>query len=257
MSDVPEVRIGDGIDMPLVGFGSWQLGGQQAYDAVRWALEAGYRHIDTATMYGNEAEVGRALHDSGLDRTDVFVTTKLPPGQVGHERDTLAESLKGLGTDYVDLWLIHWPPRRSGYSVRVWREFVALRSEGLCRAIGVSNYDLAEIDELTAATGETPVVNQVPWSPAGHDQRLLTAMRERGVVVEGYSPLRGTKLRDKTLRAIAERHGVTPAQVVLRWHVQLGIVVIPKSAHRERIVSNFDLFGFSLSDEEMDRLSRL
>jgi 2,5-diketo-D-gluconate reductase A len=139
----------------------------------------------------------------------------------------------------------------------VWREFVALRSEGLCRAIGVSNYDLAEIDELTAATGETPVVNQVPWSPAGHDQRLLTAMRERGVVVEGYSPLRGTKLRDKTLRAIAERHGVTPAQVVLRWHVQLGIVVIPKSAHRERIVSNFDLFGFSLSDEEMDRLSRL
>jgi diketogulonate reductase-like aldo/keto reductase len=127
----------------------------------------------------------------------------------------------------------------------------------MCRTVGVSNYSPAQIDELTAATGETPAVNQVPWSLSQHDPDLLAALRERGVAVEGYSPLKGTKLRDRTLREIADRHGVTPAQVVLRWHVQLGIIVIPKSAKRERIQSNFDLFSFSLTDEEMDRLSKL
>jgi diketogulonate reductase-like aldo/keto reductase len=243
--------------MPIVGFGTWQMSGRQAYEAVRYALEVGYRHIDTATMYGNEAEVGRALRDSGVGRDEVFITTKLPPGRAGQERATLSESLRGLGTEYVDLWLVHWPPRRSGQSVRVWQEFLVLHSEGLCRTVGVSNYSPAEIDELTKATGQTPVVDQVPWSPSGHDPDLLAALRERGVAVEGYSPLKGTKLRDRTLREIADRHGVTPAQVVLRWHIQLGIVVIPKSARQERIKANFDLFGFSLTDDEMDRLSKL
>jgi len=241
--------------MPMVGFGTWQLGGQQAYDSVRWALEVGYRHLDTATMYGNEAEVGRALRDSGVGRSDVFITTKLPPGRFGKERATLTESLRGLGVDQVDLWLIHWPPRRSADSVRAWQEMRALRSEGLCRTIGVSNYSPADIDELTKATGETPAVNQVPWSPAEHDPVLLAALRERGVVVEGYSPLKNTNLRDRTLTEIAEAHGVTPAQVVLRWHIELGIVVTPRSKRRERVESNFDLFGFSLTEEEIARLS--
>jgi 2,5-diketo-D-gluconate reductase A len=257
MSKVPVVRIADGADMPIVGFGTWQLSGRQAYEAVRAALEVGYRHIDTATMYGNEAEVGRALRDSGVDREEVFITTKLPPGRAGKERETLGDSLRHLGTDQVDLWLVHWPPRRSGQSVQVWREFLTLRSEGLCRTVGVSNYSPEQIDELAAATGETPAVNQVPWSPSRHDPDLLAALRERGVAVEGHSPLKGTRLRDRTLREIADRHGVTPAQVVLRWHVQLGIIVIPKSAQRERIQTNFDLFSFSLTDEEMDRLTRL
>jgi diketogulonate reductase-like aldo/keto reductase len=257
MSEVPEVQIGDGIGMPIVGFGTWRLRGQQAYDAIRYALQTGYRHIDTATMYGNEAEVGRALRDSGLDRSEVFVTTKLPPERAGHERETLASSLRALGTDYVDLWLIHWPPRREGQSARVWREFVALRSEGLCRSIGVSNYSPSQIDELTSAVGVTPAVNQVPWSPSGHDPAVLAANRERGVAVEGYSPLKGTRLRDRTLREIADRHGVTPAQVVLRWHVQMDITVIPKSERQDRIASNFDLFGFSLTDEEMNQLTKL
>ncbi len=242
--------------MPIVGFGTWQVRGQQAYEAVGYALRAGYRHIDTATMYGNEAEVGRALRDSGLDRSEVFITTKLPPGRIGHERETLAESLRGLGTDYVDLWLIHWPPRRAGQSVRTWREFIALRSEGLCRSIGVSNYSPSQIDELISATGETPAVNQVPWSPSGHDAALLAANRERGVAVEGYSPLKGTRLGDRTLREIADRHHVTPAQVVLRWHVQMDIIVIPKSVRQDRIASNLDLFGFSLTEEEMTQLTR-
>lgn len=257
MSEVPEVQIGDAIGMPIVGFGTWRLRGQQAYEAIRYALQVGYRHIDTATMYGNEAEVGRALRDSGLDRSEVFVTTKLPPERAGHERETLASSLRALDMDYVDLWLIHWPPRRSGQSVRAWREFVALRSEGLCRSIGVSNYSPSQIDELTSDVGVTPAVNQVPWSPSGHDPAVLAANRERGVAVEGYSPLKGTRLRDRTLREIADRHGVTPAQAVLRWHVQMDIIVIPKSERHDRIASNFDLFGFSLTDEEMNQLTKL
>lgn len=249
------VQIGDGVELPMVGFGTWQLGGRQAYDGVRCALAAGYRHIDTATMYGNEAEVGRALRDSGLDRREVFITTKLPPGRFGKERATLDESLASLGTGYVDLWLIHWPNRRPGSSLQAWQEMRELRSAGLCRTIGVSNFRPDQIDELTKAAGETPAVNQVPWSPSEHDPRLLAAFRDRGVVVEGYSPLKHTNLKDRTLTEIAEAHGVTPAQVVLRWHIELGIVVIPRSKRPERIESNFDLLGFSLTEEEVERIS--
>jgi diketogulonate reductase-like aldo/keto reductase len=257
MSEIPTVRIGDGIDMPIVGFGTWQLHGQQAYDAVRYAFDAGYRLIDTATMYKNEEQVGRALRDSGLDRGEVFLTTKLPPGNAGQVRRTLDESLGALGTNYVDLWLVHWPPRRAGASQRVWQEFLELRSAGLCRAVGVSNYSLAEIDELTRATGQTPAVNQVPWSPTEHDAGFFAGLRERGVAVEAYSSLKRTRLKNPVLAGIAGAHGVTPAQVVLRWHVQLGIIVIPKSARRDRIEANLDLFSFTLTSDEMDQLTKL
>jgi 2,5-diketo-D-gluconate reductase A len=256
MSEIPAVRIGDGIEMPIAGFGTWQLHGQQAYDAVRYAFDAGYRLIDTATMYKNEAEVGRALRDSGLDRGEVFLTTKLPPGNAGQVRRTLDESLHALGTNYVDLWLVHWPPRRAGVSERVWREFLELRSAGLCRAVGVSNYSLTEIDGLIAATGQTPAVNQVPWSPSDHDTEFLAGLQRRGIAVEAYSSLKRTRLKSSVLTEIASAHGVTPAQVVLRWHVQLGIIVIPKSAKRERIEENVDLFSFTLTSEEMDRLTK-
>ena len=257
MTDVGQdtrVDLGRGVTMPMVGFGTWRLRGQRAYAAVRYALETGYRHLDTATMYQNEAEVGRAVRDSGLDRRDVFITTKLPPGNAGRERPTIDASLRALGTGYVDLWLVHWPPRRSA---SVWEQFLMLRDEGLARAVGVSNYDVAGIDELIRASGERPAVNQIPWSLPGHDPKLLAAMRERGVVVEGYSSLKGTNLRDQTLVRIAERHRVSPAQIVLRWHLQHGIPVIPKSAQPERIASNFALFGFSLSADEMRQLDGL
>lgn len=257
VNEVPAVRIGAGADMPMVGFGTWQLQEQQAYDAVRWALAAGYRHLDTATSYKNEAEVGRAVQDSGLDRGDIFITTKLPTSNASKVRQTIEESLRDLGTDYVDLWLVHHPPGRPGGLVRVWQEFIEVRAAGLCHAIGVSNYSLAQLDVLTAETRETPAVNQVLWSPSRHEPELLSAFRERGVVVEGFSPLRRTRLKDPVLADIAGAHGVTAAQVVLRWHVQLGIVVIPRSSKRERIESNFDLFGFTLTDEEMHRLGRL
>ncbi len=256
MTQISAVDLGSGVTMPMVGFGTWQLGGRSAYEAVRYALEVGYRHLDTATMYRNEHEVGQALSDSGLDRGEVFVTTKLQPGNADRARATLAESLRALGTDHVDLWLIHWPPRRSA-SVPLWREFLALRDEGQCLSVGVSNYGIAQIDELIAATGERPAVNQIPWSPSQYAPGLLAAHADRGIAVEGYSPLKATRLRNRVLAEIAARHQVTPAQVVLRWHLEHGITVIPKSAHPDRIKSNFDLFSFSLTPEEVARVDRL
>jgi len=244
------------IGMPMVGFGTWQLGGAEAEASARSALEVGYRHIDTAMVYGNEGQVGRALRDSGLDRGEVFLTTKLPPGSAGREREAIAASLRALGTDYVDLWLIHWPPS-GGAMPGTWRELLAIRDQGLTRAVGVSNYSLAQLDELIADSGEAPSVNQIPWSPRLHDPELLDEHRRRGVVVEGYSPLKNTRLRDRVLTGIAQAHGVTPAQVVLRWHLEHGIPVLPRSSRPERIQENFDLFDFSLSEEEVARIDAL
>jgi len=256
MTDIPAVDLGRGVAMPMVGFGTWQLHGELAYEATRHALQAGYRHIDTATMYRNEEQVGRALADSRLDRADVFITTKLPPGSAGRARITIAESLKALGTDYVDLWLVHWPPRGRNL-VPLWRDFLAVRDEGLARAVGVSNYSIAQIDELTKATGERPAVNQIPWSPSRSDAELHAAHAERHVALEGYSPLKGTRLRDRALGEIAAKYHVSPAQVVLRWHIDTGVIVIPKSARPDRIEQNIDIFGFSLTPEEVAILNNL
>jgi 2,5-diketo-D-gluconate reductase A len=262
MTEIPAVDLGQGVAIPMLGFGTWQLQGRLAYEATRHALQVGYRHIDTATIYRNEEQVGRAIADSGLDRADVFVTTKLPPGSASHARATLAEGLKALRTDYVDLWLVHWPPRGRNL-VPLWRDFLAVRDEGLARAVGVSNYSVRQIDDLIEAYeggsegGRGPAVNQIAWSPAQYDAALLAAHAERGVAVEGYSPLKGTRLRDRTLAEIAAKYGVTSAQVVLRWHLDIGVIVIPKSARPERIEQNLDLFGFSLTPEEVARLNRL
>ena len=252
---IGSVTLAQGVEMPLLGFGTWQIRGAAAYEAVRDALEAGYRHIDTATMYGNEAEVGRALADSGVPRDEVFLTTKLPPERAGRERATLSASLRALGVDAVDLWLIHWPPRRK--SVPVWREMLAARSEGRARAVGVSNYGVGEIDELIAATDEKPAVNQIRFGPSLYDPKLISEHRERGVVVEGYSPFKTTNLHDPVLTRIAATHGVDPARVVLRWHVQHEIVVIPKSKTPERIAANAAIDGFELTDDEMATIDGL
>jgi diketogulonate reductase-like aldo/keto reductase len=254
MTDIPTVDLGDGVALPMLGFGTWQLSGRRADESVRYALEVGYRHIDTATMYRNEREVAQAIRDSGLDRSEVFVTTKLLPGDAARPRAAVDASLRALDTDYVDLWLVHWPPRRN-VLVPVWRELLALRDEGRCRSVGVSNYDLAEIDELIRTTRQRPAVNQIPWSPAQHDPALLAAHVDRGVAVEGYSPLKDTRLRDPALEETAARYHVTPAQVVLRWHLEHGITVIPRSSRPEHIKSNFDLFSFSLTPDETARLA--
>jgi diketogulonate reductase-like aldo/keto reductase len=254
--DGRNVSLTGGVVMPLVGFGTWQLTGRRGYQALRQAIAAGYRHLDTATMYGNEDEVGRAIRDSGVPRGHVFVTTKLPPNRAGHARETLAASLRALGTEYVDLWLIHWPPTGRA-SRQAWSDLLAARDAGHARAVGVSNYDLDQIDDLITETGQAPQVNQIPWSPTLYDADLLAQSRARGVVVEGYSPFRRTDLRDSVLAEVAKAHGVTPAQVVLRWHVEHRVVVIPKSATPQRIASNLDVFGFALSDAEMARIDGL
>jgi 2,5-diketo-D-gluconate reductase A len=252
----PTVALGQAGAMPLVGLGTWQMTGARCQAAVRFALEVGYRHIDTATMYRNEGEVGRAVRDSGVPREQLFVTTKLPPGAAGRERRILEGSLGALGMDHLDLWLVHWPPRGRAL-VSTWKELLAARDRGLARAVGVSNYSLAQLDELLAATGATPQVNQIPWAPTRYDPALLAEHRRRGVVVEGYSPFKNTDLRHPVLVEIAARHRVTPAQVVVRWHIDHQVVVIPKSATPERIATNFDVFGFSLTDEELGRIDGL
>src|SRR5437773_10726610 len=242
--------------MPMIGFGTWQLRGKAGREALRSALDARYRHIDTATMYGNEGDVGHVLASSGLARDQVFITTKLPSGKAGRERATLAASLRALGTDYVDLWLVHWPPPERTL-IKVWCEFLALRDEGRARAIGVSSYSLAQIDRLIEATGQAPAVNQISWSPGRYDAALLAGHRERGVAVEGYSPLKRTNLASPELTEIAAAHGATASQVVLRWHLEHGMTVLVKSAQPERIAANIDVVRFSLSPGEGARIDRL
>ena len=242
--------------IPLLGFGTWQLKGDDALTATQVALEAGYRHLDTATIYGNQTEVGEALRRSGVPRDEVFLTTKCPPARAGHELDALHESLEQLGVDRVDLWLVHWPapgPATHG----MWRAFVQARTEGLATDIGVSNFDVDLLDEVAADTGVVPAVNQVEWSPYLFDADVLAAHQERGVVLEGYSALRGGTLADPVVGAIAERLGRTPAQVIVRWHLQHQTVVIPKSRESERVRSNADVAGFELSAEDMAELDTL
>jgi 2,5-diketo-D-gluconate reductase A len=250
------VTLDGGGSMPLLGFGTWQITGREAVTATTAALEAGYRHLDTATVYGNEAEVGRALHDSGVARDDVFVTTKCPPNQAGRELQTLRQSLDALGTDHVDLWLIHWPGN-DATNLSIWRAFVEARKSGLARDIGVSNFDVETIDELTSSTGVAPAVNQIEWSPLLFDAAVLDEHRRRKVALEGYSALRGGTLDNPTITEIAERAGRTPAQVIIRWHLQHGVVVIPKSRNPERIRSNADVAGFELSADQMAALDGL
>jgi 2,5-diketo-D-gluconate reductase A len=250
------VELRGGGEMPLLGFGTFQVDGRDARQVVRSALVVGYRHIDTATGYSNEAEVGAALRDSGIERREVFITTKCPPQNAGHERETIEASLRDLGTEYVDLWLVHWPPNGEARP-ETWKAFIEVADEGKAAAIGVSNYSTDQIDELIEATGVTPAVNQIPWSPSLYDARLVAELAERGVVLQGYSALKRSRLSSPVLVEVAEAHGVTAAQVVLRWHLDHGFVVIPKSVHRERIEENFDLYGFELNGEEMAKIDDL
>ena len=241
--------------MPLLGFGTWQITGPTAQEATEAALAAGYRHLDTATVYGNEREVGAALRASGVAPDEVFVTTKCPPDKADSARAVLEESLSLLGLEQVDLWLIHWP----GGGLPMWESFLAAREDGLVRDVGVSNYTLDMLDELERATGVLPAVNQIKWSPLLHDAAVEQGHRDRGVVLEGYSALRGGALDHPVITGLAERLGRTPAQVIVRWHLEHGTVAIPKSTHPERIRSNADVDDFTLTPDDvaaMDALGR-
>ena len=245
----------DGSGIPLLGFGVWQVPeGRECYDAVSWALEAGYRHIDTAQAYGNEESVGRAVRDSGLAREDVFITTKFYPG--GEDAEAEAQrSLERLGVDFVDLYIIHWPGSGPTWA---WDGMQRAQARGYARSIGVSNFSVAELDELLAVADTPPAVNQVQFSPFAFRRRLLEACEQRQLALEAYSPLgTGRHLDDQTVGEIAARLGRTPAQVLVRWCLQRDLVVLPKSTHRERIEANVQVFDFTLSDEDMTALDAL
>ncbi len=255
MTQIPTANLPAGGSMPLLGFGTWQITGRECYDAVRTALDVGYRHIDTATVYKNEEQVGRALADSGVPRDEVFVTTKVPPN-AGDPRSVLDASLQKLGTDHVDLWLIHWT---EGDSIHedLWQVLLEAKKAGKVRDVGVSNYSLDQIDRLTKASGEQPAVNQIEWAPTLYDAELAQWHEREGIVLEGYSALKNTDLDDPVLREIAEAHGVSAAQVLLRWHLDHGFVAIPKSVTPERIEANFAVTGFSLTPDEVARIDGL
>ncbi len=256
-SDDPRaVTIGPGLAMPLIGFGTWDISAELAYDAVRLALDAGYRHIDTAYGYANEAPIGRALADSGVAREDVFITTKIPSRRIGHEDETVAASLRGLRTDYVDLWLIHDPPAGAA-SLRLWEYFIGLQARAAALSIGVSNYSTAQIDALVEATGVAPSVNQIRWTPALYDPVRVAELEARRIQLEGFSAIRRTNLDHPTLVAIAARHGVTTAQVVLRWHVEHRFVTLPRSTDPGRIRENIDVWDLALSPAEVTAIDGL
>ncbi|MFF5550244.1 aldo/keto reductase [Streptomyces olivaceoviridis] len=260
MTSIPNVTLNNGIEMPQLGFGVFQVPDDETTAAVATALEAGYRSIDTAAIYGNERGVGRAIAESGIARDELFVTTKLWNEDQGHDATLAAfdASLDKLGLDYVDLYLIHWPaPARDRY-LDTWRAFEKILGEGRVRAIGVSNFQMAHLERLMENTGVTPAVNQVELHP-GLQQEELRAFHERhGIATEAWSPLaQGAVLGDQAVADLAARYGVSPAQVVLRWHLQIGNIVIPKSVTPERVRQNLDVFGFELTDEDLRSLAAL
>jgi 2,5-diketo-D-gluconate reductase A len=247
--------LADGTVMPLLGLGVWQVpDGRECVNAVRWALELGYRHIDTAQAYGNEASVGRALRESGLARDELFLTTKFHPARADPLRE-IARSIERLGVDYVDLYLVHWP---QGGPTWAWPEMERARERSYTRSIGVSNFSVAELDRVGGVAGSAPVVDQVQFNPFAYREALLRACGEQGVALEAYSPLgTGVHLHDATVAVIAERHDRSPAQVLLRWCVQRGVPLVGKSTHRERIAENARIFDFALSADDMARLDAL
>ena len=251
----PTVALNDGNAIPQIGLGTWPLKDDEVAPVVVTAIEAGYRHIDTATMYGNEDEVGRALRDSGVPRDEVFVTTKYNPRSGRDELDVLAQSLDALGLSSVDLWLIHAPDLSRNDAI--WKSFVSAQEDGRARDIGVSNFSIRQLDRVVSSSGVTPAVNQIEWRPSLYDASLVAEHAARGVVVEGYSALRGGSLNDPVVRRVAEEVGRTPAQVLVRWHLQHGVVVIPRSSKPDRVRANADVGGFELSDEQMAALDGL
>lgn len=261
MTSVPVIELNNGVRMPQLGYGVFQVPDDETAAAVKAALEAGYRSIDTATVYGNEKGVGQALAESGIARDELFVTTKLWNSAQGYDATLKAfdESMKRLGLEQLDLYLIHWPtPARDKY-LDTWKAFEKLHADGRVRAIGVSNFQPAHLTRLLDAADVAPAVNQIELHPYLQQQEVREFDAKHGIATEAWSPLAkgGSLLGDPIIADLAVKHGRTPAQIVLRWHLELGNVVIPKSVTPSRIEENFDLFGFTLSEEEVESLTPL
>jgi 2,5-diketo-D-gluconate reductase A len=261
MPGVPNIRLNNGVEIPQFGFGVFKIEPDATTQAVRTALDTGYRHIDTAQMYVNEAEVGQAIRDSGLPRDEIFVTTKLNNDLHGHDRAIRAieESLHKLGLDHVDLFLIHWPRPSEDRYVETWKAFEKIASDGKARAIGVSNFTVPHLERLASETGTVPAVNQIELHPRLSQTPLRSYHRDHGIATEAWSPIGkgGDLLRDGRITSLAEKYARTPAQIVLRWHVQLDNIVFPKSVTPGRIRENIDVFDFELADDDLATIGTL
>jgi 2,5-diketo-D-gluconate reductase A len=262
MPNVPNVKFNNGVEIPQLGFGVWQVPDDEATPAIRTAIEVGYRHIDTAAIYGNEAGTGRAIAESGVPREELFVTTKLWNSNQGYDSTLRAfdESVEKLGLDYVDLYLVHWPaPKRDSF-VETWKAFQTLYGDGRVRSIGVSNFLPEHLTRLLEETDVVPAINQVELHPYLQQRELRTFHEEHGIATEAWSPLASGGaglLDDPAIAKVAAAHGRTPAQVILRWHTQVGNVVIPKSVTPSRITENFEIFDFELSGDDLATIGTL
>lgn len=257
---IPTITLNNGVEMPQVGFGVFQVPNEETTAAVAAALKAGYRSIDTAAIYGNEEGVGKALAQSGIAREELFITSKIWIEDMGYEQtlEAFGATLQRLGLDYLDLFLIHWPAPEKDLYVETWKALEKLYADKKIRAIGVSNFQPEHLDKLIAGGSIVPAVNQVELHPALQNREVIAANNGHGIVTEAWSPLaQGAMLTDETIEAIANAHEVTAAQVILRWHLQQGRVIIPKSVTESRIIANLDLFGFELTSEELANIDAL
>jgi 2,5-diketo-D-gluconate reductase A len=259
-TEVPALTLHDGVEMPQLGFGVFQIPPQDTQEKVEEALAVGYRHVDTAAAYRNEAGVGAAIAAAGVPREEVFVTTKLWNSEQGYDSTLRAfeKSIERLGTGHVDLYLIHWPLPAQDRFLDTWRAFERIREEGGARSIGVSNFRVEDLERLEQEAEQRPTVNQIELHPRLQQAELRAWHEDHDIATESWSPLaQGDLLEDGTIETIAAHHDRTPAQVILRWHLQVGNVVIPKSATPERIHENFELFDFALSEDDMAAIERL
>ena len=254
------IRMNDGVQIPQIGFGVWQVENAEAPKAVETAIRAGYRSIDTAAIYGNEEGVGIGIRDSGVPRDQLFITTKLWNDQQGAKSALKAfeDSLNRLRLAYVDLYLIHWPTPRANRYVESWKALAEIKNSGRAKSIGVSNFQIAHLERLLGETGIVPSINQIELHPRFQQKALREFHAKHGIVTESWSPLgRGRAMKDPLIAGIAAKHGRTAAQVTLRWHIQNGLVAIPKSVTPARIVENFDVFGFELTNDDMAKIGTL
>lgn len=263
MPAVPTITLNNGIAMPQLGLGVWQTkDGKEVIDAVHVAIENGYRLIDTAAMYDNERGIGKAIKTADVSREELFITTKLWNSDQGYEKTLRAfeTSLDKLELDYIDLYLIHWPVPKLNKYIDTWRAFEEIYASGRAKAIGVCNFNIEHLEKLTQATNIMPAINQIELHPRLQQQELREYCANKGIHVESWSPIGGTGgnlLEDPTLLMIAAKHDKSPAQIVIRWHIQLGLIVIPKSTHAQRIIQNIDVFDFALDSDDMAKIMEL